>query len=277
MATVSTLVQLPQAYNLIGKDGKLTQEWYFFFQQLLRSLPIPGSSGVTTTTPPMNIAWGPDLGKGSPTAGNVYFATDTGRVYIGDGSIYHIEFPAITGDATKPVGSSVLTLNTVNLSPGTYGDGANIPVITVNAKGLATNITVEPISFPPGAAPGGVNGSIQFNSGGSFGGDTSLTYNPVTLELALVNENVSGAISFINPVPTLNNLLPSQIGNNGKVLTTDGTNASWGATIISSSWVPFFNPPLTTFMVPPYQQALFTVPIDNEGILDIEGILVYVD
>jgi hypothetical protein len=36
-------------------------------------------------------------------------------------------------------------------------------------------------------------------------------------------------LSTLPAYPTLNSLLPSQTGNSGKVLTTDGSNASWGA------------------------------------------------
>lgn len=41
--------------------------------------------------------------------------------------------------------------------------------------------------------------------------------------------------------------------------------------------VPFFIPAAETFVVPPNKQALFTIPIDVEGIMDIEGVLVEVD
>jgi hypothetical protein len=45
-----------------------------------------------------------------------------------------------------------------------------------------------------------------------------------------VNTNWSKVLTFgtLPAYPTLNSLLPSQTGNSGKVLTTNGTNASWG-------------------------------------------------
>jgi hypothetical protein len=45
-----------------------------------------------------------------------------------------------------------------------------------------------------------------------------------------VNTNWSKVLTFgtLPAYPTLNSLLPSQTGNAGKLLTTDGTNASWG-------------------------------------------------
>jgi hypothetical protein len=44
-----------------------------------------------------------------------------------------------------------------------------------------------------------------------------------------VNTNWSKVLTFgtLPAYPTLNSLLPSQTGNSGKLLTTDGTNASW--------------------------------------------------
>jgi hypothetical protein len=45
-----------------------------------------------------------------------------------------------------------------------------------------------------------------------------------------VNTNWTKVLTFgtLPAYPTLNSLLPSQTGNAGKLLTTDGTNASWG-------------------------------------------------
>jgi hypothetical protein len=45
----------------------------------------------------------------------------------------------------------------------------------------------------------------------------------------------------------------------------------------AASFVPYFVPAATTFTVPVNQQALWTIPIDNEGVIDVEGILVSVD
>jgi hypothetical protein len=56
----------------------------------------------------------------------------------------------LSGDATASgPGVAVMTLNTVNFSSGTFGNGNTIPIVTVNAKGLVTNITPVPITLPP--------------------------------------------------------------------------------------------------------------------------------
>jgi hypothetical protein len=65
--------------------------------------------------------------------------------------------------------------------------------------------------------------------------------------------------------------LPSQTGNNGKFLTTDGTNASWSD---NTGFVPYYVPVSTTFTVPLYKQALFSIPIINDGTIIVDGYLV---
>ena len=55
------------------------------------------------------------------------------------------------GDVTTAAasGSQTLaaTLATVNTSPGTFGDAANVPVVTVNGKGLSTSVSTTPIQI----------------------------------------------------------------------------------------------------------------------------------
>jgi hypothetical protein len=72
--------------------------------------------------------------------------------------------------------------------------------------------------------------------------------------------------------------LPAGPGVNGYVLQTDGTGAtSWAAVgAAADSTVPYFIPPATTFTVNDNKQALYSVPIDVEGTLEINGLLVEV-
>ena len=86
---------------------------------------------------------------------------------------------ALSGDgvATGP-GAVPFTLNTVNSNPGTFGAGSSIPVVTVNAKGLVTNLTTTPLVTPPQ--------SITF-IGDVFG--TGFTQSTITLILQNVNPN----------------------------------------------------------------------------------------
>ena len=139
---------------------------------------------------------------------------------------------SLTGDVSGSGTSSIpTTLASVNTAPGTYGSPSTVPVITVDAKGRVTSIIQEPISVSGGSGtatvPGGSSGEIQFNSGGNFAGDVNLTYVPSTGTLYAENVAVAGQITFSDPTQTLNNLLPTQVGNSGEVLTTNGTNATW--------------------------------------------------
>ena len=170
---------------------------------------------------------------------------------------------ALTGDGTASgPGSAAFTLATVNFSPGTFGDQVTVPVVTVNAKGLVTNVTTTAINLPPTLA--------------SFSGDLTGIGNidtPITLTLNTVNSNVYASNTFLRfavngkglvtsatpvtagniygvlgyvPVPnsrtlTINGVtkdltanrtwtidsLPTQTGSNGKWLTTNGTFAYW--------------------------------------------------
>jgi hypothetical protein len=58
-----------------------------------------------------------------------------------------------------------------------------------------------------------------------------------------VNVNWSKVLtlSTLPAYPTLNSLLPSQTGNSGRVLTTDGSNASWGANTGAYAYVLYDN------------------------------------
>jgi hypothetical protein len=57
------------------------------------------------------------------------------------GTILAAQFPALTGDVTTVEGSLTTTLATVNNTTGTFGSVSAIPVVTVNEKGLVTDVT----------------------------------------------------------------------------------------------------------------------------------------
>ncbi len=220
--------QIPLGYDIIGPNGRMTQPWAFFFQTFSQNLPPSGSGYVTDgsagTSGPMTLFWGPDSDKGMPKPGYIYFATDSGKIYIANGSSgWIMESPAYSGDVTKPANSTVLTLNNVNPWPGTWGSATQVPVITVNEKGLVTYVSTKPIS----TSPGGIDQSIQFNLKGQMFGSSNLTYDYTNDILTADTVHVNTEITFTTPSTTLNNLLPIQTNNAGMVLVTNGTNASW--------------------------------------------------
>ena len=107
---------------------------------------------------------------------------------------------SLTGDgtATGP-GPAALTLATVNATTGTFGSSAVVPIITVNGKGLITNVstTLAGITIGSSTIAGGATNSILYQNGGVFGELTAFVN-------AVLSTNVSG-------VPALSTTLPSAL------------------------------------------------------------------
>lgn len=230
--------QFPGGLAFLGGDGRVTQPWAFWLQNFEANLPPSGSGyvvdGTATAYGEMVIFQGADSNKGSsPSLGYIYFAVDTGKIYVEQAGNWVEQSPELTGDMFKAQGSNEVTLNTVNNAVGTWGSPTSYPVITVNEKGLVTNVTTEAI-VPGGAAiPGGLTDQLQFNAAGSFAGTATVTYDAFTGTLISSLQHVTDEITFTDPVPTLNNLLPDQTGHEGEILVTDGTNAVWSPLVPS--------------------------------------------
>lgn len=224
--------QLPQGVPFVDKRNMVDYRWVAVLSNITSSIPPAGVGFVTDgsglTYAPMILFQGLDSAKGGdPETGSLYFALDTGKIYFATGGEWYFLSPEYVGDVTKPVGSNEMTLATVNAAIGTWGDQNNYPVITVNEKGLVTNVTLESISTA-GGVPGGTIYSIQYNDNGTFNGDNTFYYNPTTDTMFVTNALVNGQIQFFNPIPTRTNLLPVQTGKAGQVLTTNGTDVLWG-------------------------------------------------
>lgn len=132
---------------------------------------------------------------------------------------------SLTGDvtATGP-GVSTATLASVNGSPGTYGSGALIPIVTVTAKGLVTSVTTSPVSLAIGStviASGSTNG-LLYNNGGILG-------NLGTLASGVLITSAGG-------VPSISVTLPSGLTIPSPTFTGTETfpdSATWTASGIS--------------------------------------------
>ena len=119
----------------------------------------------------------------------------------------------LTGDATASgPGSACLTFATVNATAGTFGSSTQVPVITVNGKGLVTCVTTSNIS-----------GSLEFIGDvtgiGSTGTCTSLT-------LATVNNDVHTSETLLN------------IAVNGKGLITSANPTTAGDICSTLGYTP---------------------------------------
>lgn len=79
---------------------------------------------------------------------------------------------SLTGDATATgPGVAALTLATVNGTPGSFGSGALVPVITVNGKGLVTTVSQVALALTVNSTTigsGSTNG-LLYNNGGVLG------------------------------------------------------------------------------------------------------------
>lgn len=230
-----------------------------------------------------------------PNPGDIYYALDTNKTYVTVDGQWKLQSPEFTGDINIPQATTVATLATVNLSPGTYGDTNNIPVITVDGKGRVTTSYTVPVNIPaPNAS--GPNDSVQFNSGGFFAGDVAFTYEPTTATLSFVNGYIGGTLQFTTPLPTFNNLSPLTtkgdllthnstdnvrlpVGTDGQVLvanSTASTGLSW-ANISSGgggSNVPYYVPTGQTYTLADNYQANFILPIVVDGDIEIDGVLI---
>ena len=89
----------------------------------------------------------------------------------------------VTATTFSGSGSSLTGLT--GASAATYGSATIAPVITVDANGRITGITTATISGGGGGTPGGSDGQIQYNNGGSFGGAAQLYYDDVNNRLGL--------------------------------------------------------------------------------------------
>jgi hypothetical protein len=190
----STRNQLTSQMIWTQQGGQITPQAWFFLNQLQEGLPPSGSgfveNGSKTTYPDLALGVGPDIDKGTAVNGDIYVATDTGIIYVGVGGFWIAELPAFTGDVNSVVGSSVINLNNVNATVGTFGSGSVVPVVTVNAKGLVTKIDIAPITSI-GGLPGGPTNAVQFNGGGFFSGLGDFTY---TDGIGLTISNLGGVI-----------------------------------------------------------------------------------
>jgi hypothetical protein len=170
---------------------------------------------------------------------------------------------ALTGDGTASgPGSSVLTLATVFNAPATYGSATRVPIITVNAKGLVTNVTTTVISVPSSSVS--INGDV-------FGfGNTGVPFN-LTLQNVLATPGVYGSVSAI-PVINVNSkgLITSisqvAIGGGG-IGTVTSVAVTPGTGISASVANPTTTPNITITNTAPDQ----TVVLNNGTGISVTG------
>lgn len=158
----------------------------------------------------------------SPIAGMIRFDSSTAKMELYNGSWANVatesfvtsSMPSgniiLIGDAiaTGVTGSNTsLTFNTVNSSPGIFGDANHVPQITVNGKGLVTLVsnvaipnTVAIIGDATGTGTTSTNTTITLNTvNANIGQFTKVTVNGkglVTSATSLSSTDVTAALGY---------------------------------------------------------------------------------
>lgn len=187
---MANVLNIPQSAPVNIKTGDWNPEWLLWIQS-------PSFLTIQTGTALAVNSGGTGL-TNIPGAGQLLVGTGSG--YTLSSTIPATALPAFTGDVTKPAGSAVQTLATVNANIGTFGSSTGVPSITVNGKGLITAVTGLAITGSPGsfAASGAfgangatpqaaavVNGAIAGTAGGVY---TATEQGLINSLLALVNQ-----------------------------------------------------------------------------------------
>lgn len=163
--------------------------------------PQSGNSGKVLTTDGYNLSWASVSSSSTQGSGTVTSVSITGNSGI-----------SVTGSPITTSGTVNISLSPSGATPGQYSN----PTITVDSTGRITSVS---------------SGSSQSSGVASFNsrtGNVVLTSGDIIS--ALVSTAIpiaSGGTGATSVSGILSNILPSQTGNFGKVLSTDGANLSW--------------------------------------------------
>lgn len=126
------------------------------------------------------------------------------------------------------------TLDSLNELAAALGDNPNFATDTANALALKLS-KASNLSDLQDAGTARTNlGLATVAASGSYN------------DLSNLPTLFSGSYSDLSNKPTLNSFLPSQTGNSGKYLTTDGTNASWAS--VSSGGLSYTSAGTTNYL-----------------------------
>jgi hypothetical protein len=222
---------------------------------------------VTPTQGTLTGTWGDTVNNGITEYTNIAIAgtltlTGDGAVTLanttGDNSASNIT-STLTGAGTVTAQFAIVkvtgTLTTAKIITGprysktyTVVNAATGGIVTFKASGqTGVSVAVGESAFvyfngtdyvklvgtATAGAAGGSTTQVQYNSSGVLAGSANLTFNGTTLTANTLNLTNALGIAYggtgqITANAAFNALVPSQTGNSGKYLTTNGTDTSWG-------------------------------------------------
>lgn len=176
--------------------------------------------------------------------GNITGNADTATAWLNARTLQ------LTGDATASLTgvdgtsnvSAAITLATVNSTVGTFGSTTQIPVITVNAKGLVTAVTTANVATALTIAGGTGTDTVNLLSdtltfAGGTGVTTTVTNNQVSFAIGqAVNTTSNVTFNDVNVNGTLysNDITATSVNVNGNAIITGNLTVEGTTTTVNS-------------------------------------------
>jgi hypothetical protein len=175
----------------------------------------------------------------TPAEGEILYATDTKKVWVGDG----------TTAGGIAVGSS--TLATSGVSAGTYGDSTTVPVFAVDTYGRVTSVSNTGIAFPSAGFTSITAGGSSFTASsvsGAFslvaGTNVNITRSGGAITIESTASSSSGPTWTANTTMggTMTVTSPTGYGTSGSKLvvvvvgTMSGTTTNFSLSSGTSTW-----------------------------------------
>jgi len=177
---------------------------------------VTGAGSFSTLTASGNVTFSSSVLASALTASKPVF-TDASKALTSSGTVPLNQ--GGTGETTKTAAFDALAPTTTkgDLIVSDGGDNIRLAVGTNNHVLTADSAQTSGVKWAavPSASPGGSDTQVQFNDGGSFGGDAGLTYNKTTDALT-----AAGTVTATKLVPTGN-----VTAGNGMYLPTTNTLA----------------------------------------------------